>query len=207
MAKSDQIKITAVSSTDPLPRKLVTEMEELGTWVASTQRIRSNASYLAACDALKAFQTMRKAVVKHFKKYKDHINEHRKMLLADEHEHLDRIAPSEIRLQKLILAYEDRRESEAQKAIDAARLENKPEAVLSPSLVTPKPRGQSRREYPRVVVTELATLVKAVAAGTIGLQALQPNMVYLNQLLSKQGKELFQVPGVRVEQYSKVVTR
>ena len=207
MGKLSQTKIDALSKSDPVSPKLVTEMEELGAWVKSTPRIRSNASYLAACDALKTFQAMRREVRKHFRKYKDHLNEHRKMLMADEREHLDRIVPAEERLQKLILSYEDRREAEAQKVAEAARENHNSTTVSEASLVVPEPRGQYRREYNRIVVSDLLTLVREVAEGRIPIEALQPNTVYLNQLLAKQGSALFSVPGVNVEQYSKVVTR
>mgnify|MGYP003134898084 CR=1 FL=1 len=206
MANSSPIKITAISDSDPLPKKLAVEMDELSAWVTKT-RVRSNASYLEACEALKTFQTMRKEIRKHFKKYKDHLNAHRKMLMADEREHLDRIGPAEERLQKLILTFQDKREAKAQQAIEAVREASDPEAVLPASLVAVDPRGQYRREYNRVVVTDLLALVKAVAEGTVSIQALQPNAAYLNQCLAAQGPTLFKVPGVSVEQYSKVVTR
>jgi hypothetical protein len=103
-----------------------------------------------------------------------------------------------IESEKIIAAVQDgqkaaeiRRESEAAQAapilLDVAPVESAIGSVA----------GTSMRSYYGAEVFDLLALVKAVAAGTVPLDALTPNMVHLNGT-ARSLKTLMAYPGVRV---------
>jgi hypothetical protein len=80
----------------------------------------------------------------------------------------------------------------------AAVLEDTAASVVAPIVQTSTPRvsGIARRENWYAVVTDLDALIKAVAAGTVPKQALQPCQAFLNNQAKALKKEL-NYPGVQ----------
>jgi len=113
-------------------------------------------------------------------------------------------------------AEQARLEEEARKAAEEATLEQamaleknghreEAEAVIAAPVVAPavyvpptvpKGMGQFMRKNWGAEVTDLMALVKAVAAGTVPIQAIEANTVFLNQQ-ARALKSALQYPGVR----------
>lgn len=116
------------------------------------------------------------------------------------------------------LTAEAERQAEAAQVAEAARLEQdgrraEAEAVLAaPPIVAPiildapQAAGVSSRMDTHAVVTDLPALIRAVAAGTVPLAALLPNLPYLNGQ-AKALKGLLRYPGVQVVIERVMVTR
>lgn len=99
---------------------------------------------------------------------------------------------------KAALEAESRGESKVAEAILEAP--HPPTPVFAPPAIgptAPKAEGLSFRSNFRAEVTDLALLVKAVAAGEAPLGALLPNLPMLNQM-ARAMKEELNLPGVRV---------
>jgi len=70
----------------------------------------------------------------------------------------------------------------------------------------PKVAGMSFQDYWHAEVVDLLTVVKAVAAGTVPLSALQANMTFLNSRATSDKKD-FNIPGVKAVCESKPTNR
>lgn len=99
----------------------------------------------------------------------------------------------------------ERLEKQAQKAAEqgkaekAAQLETRAQTVATPVIAssTPKLEGISTRVSWKAEVVDKMALVKAVAAGTVPLTALEPNLTFLGQQARSLKSEL-NYPGIRV---------
>ena len=84
-----------------------------------------------------------------------------------------------------------------QKSVDRAVEKGKP--ITQAQVIIPKgtaPGNASYRTIWSAVVTDLKALCKAVAEGTVPLEAIQPNMPVLHAM-ARASKEAFNVPGVK----------
>ena len=189
-----------------LPTTVTQSISTLDARWKNTGLIRSQQTYLAACEALSGCQQLRREVTKHFTEVKRTAQDHLNAIRAMEKSRLSDLSPTEDRLQALIVAYEDYRADQAREA--AANALKGPAdaeiAVLTPDLRTPK--GQYRRVTYRPVVEDFRLLLKAVVDGLVPMEALGANLPVLRQMIKDQGS-LFAVPGVRVETDVTVVTR
>ncbi|MGE3278122.1 MAG: hypothetical protein AB7O67_23680 [Vicinamibacterales bacterium] len=78
--------------------------------------------------------------------------------------------------------------------------------VLPPAAALPAPKSTSVRENWTFEVTDPLALIKAVAAGTVGVQAVIPNETYL-RARAKADKGTVQIPGVRFYDKGSVAVR
>ena len=190
-----------------LPNEVVVQISDVSTWARKTH-IQTQASYEKACDALKTLQVMRRTITKHYKKIKDPLNALRKTYLDLEKDDLASVEPAEQRLKSLIVSYEDKKRAE--EAVESKRyldaVDAGDTALPVPVSKIEAPKGHSRRDISRAVVTNLRLLVDAVARNELPIDVLQANIPALNRLLAKQG-DLFSAPGVSVETTSVVVGR
>ena len=101
---------------------------------------------------------------------------------------------------RLQAALEAEARGDVQVAENILEAPHPPTPVFTPPALVPaapKAEGVSFRDSYRAEVTDLALLVKAVAAGEAPIAALLPNLPMLNQM-ARAMKEELRIPGVRV---------
>lgn len=104
-------------------------------------------------------------------------------------------AASRDEAQELAAQAEETKAAAEQLNLEAATVQAPVIPITSPVLATPT--KNSTRENWTCEVTDKMALIKAVAAGKVSHEALEPNMVYL-RARAKADKQTLMVPGVRV---------
>ena len=103
-----------------------------------------------------------------------------------------------------MLAEEEGRASEAEAIREAPS--TVPPVTVAKDRFVPKVAGTSRRETWKAEVADLAALAKAVVAGTVPIQAIQPDQKFLNQQ-ARALKSALTYPGVRAYAESTMAVR
>ena len=195
--------------------------------VAKDFKVTSQDHYIASADRLKAIKALSKKLDDTFDPHIKRAFDNHRALVAEKKQHQQPLLDAEGYVKRAVLGYQQeqeriRREAEA-KAQEEARKERerleaqaakaaekgkveKSEAlqaqaaavvapILAPTL--PKIAGLSTRITYRAEVVGKLELVKAVVAGLVPLNALDPNMTFLNQQARAMREDLT-YPGVRV---------
>ena len=103
-----------------------------------------------------------------------------------------------------MLAEDEGRPAEADAIRDAPS--TVPPVTVAKDRFVPKVAGASRRETWKAECLDLAELAKAVVAGTVPVQAIQPDQTFLNQQ-ARALKSALNYPGVRVYSESTMTVR
>ena len=203
---------------------------------AQTFKIVNPAQYEEAGERLKAIKALSKKIDETFDPHIKRAFENHRALVAEKKTHQTPLQTAEALLKRAVLSYQvaeetKRREAEA-RAQEVARKERekleerarkaeasgkveKAEAltiaaatVIQPTIAstTPKLAGISTRTSYRAEVVDKLELVKAVAAGTVPLNALDANMPFLNNQ-ARAMKETLAYPGVKVVQETGLASR
>ena len=181
-------------ATQHLPALVTVQISTVVSAWTRTTALTTHQSYQKAITDLDLLRTQRKTIKDHFARRKRGLNDTRRLLIDEERQSLDDIAPTEEKLNAMIMWYEDKRREQAQK--DAREALKHPEKA---SLVrVSDDRSQPRRSAWCAVVDDLTALVKAVAEGRVPPEAVMPCMPALNRM-ARQQKAFFSVPGVSVE--------
>lgn len=222
--------MSAVETTEIAAQSSEALATARGFKIASTDDYLRSAAMLQAVKALqkKVGDTFDKHIANAFKAHKD--------LVADKNAHLQPLTEAEGLIKRAVLVYqvaeeqkrreiesraqEEARKQQARLEVRAAKAEasgkvEKAEAlqaaaasvvapIIAPSV--PKVSGLSTRVTYKATVVDKLELVKAVAAGTVPLNALDANMPFLNNQ-ARVMKETLSYPGVKVEQETGLASR
>jgi hypothetical protein len=203
---------------------------------AQTFKIANTAQYEEAGERLKAIKALSKRIDDTFDPHIKRAFDNHRALVAEKKTHLNPLQAAEALLKRAVLSYQlaeevKRREAEARaqevarkerekleaqaaKAAERGKVE-KSEAlsvaaasVIAPTVAstTPKLAGISTRTSYRAEVVDKMELVKAVAAGTVPLNALDANQPFLNNQ-ARAMKETLAYPGVKVVQEQGIASR
>lgn len=190
-------------------------------------QIRDAASLDHAAELLRSVKALGKEIVDFFAPLKKKAHDAHKALTTAEAEKLAPLTSAERVIKGRLAAYEEeqerarvaeerrlqeeakRREEDARlaeaAALESAGAREEAASILAEPIVAPvvqlarpaSPKGISYRERRFAVVTDLPTLVAAVAAGTVPIQALLPNQAFLDNQARALGTALV-FPGVSV---------
>ena len=166
----------------PLPARITDEVNDILGWADHHTAISTPDTYTRASEALGAVSALRRKITTHYAEIKKPSAVAHKAHCKLEKDELARLAPAETALREALLAYEDR-------ALPAD---------------VPRLKGQYTTATPSVVIEDFHALVSAVAAGTVPLDALKPNVAALNRI-ARRDDALYHVPGTRVDQVRVVV--
>lgn len=203
---------------------------------AQAFRITTADQFIESGDKLKGIKALSKKIDDTFDPHIKRAFEAHRSLVAEKKTHQGPLQTAEALIKRQIMSYQQdeerkRRELEAQ-AQEAARKEReklearaakaeasgkteKAEAlqmaaasVVTPIIAntTPRVSGISTRTTYRAEVVDKMELVKAVAAGTVPLAALDVNTAYLNGQ-ARLNKESLAYPGVKVVQETGIASR
>jgi len=197
--------------------------------VAKEFRVTTTAQYEEAGVKLKGIMALKKKVAETFDPHIKRAFDAHRSLVAEKKTHEAPLEEAERMLKKHMLAFQlaeeaKRREAEAKAQEEARKAQEKLEAraakaaekgqvekaaalqataaaVVSPIIptTTPKLAGVSTRVTWRAEVTNLMELVKAVAAGSVPLNALQADTAFLNNQ-ARAMKDTLAYPGVKAVQ-------
>lgn len=203
---------------------------------AQTFKITTAPQYLEATEKLKGIMALKKRIADIFDPHIKRAHEAHKSLVAEKKEHETPILTAEALYKRAITVYQiseetKRRELEAKAQEEARRDRERLEAraakaeasgktekaaalqvaaasVITPMIAptTPKVSGISMRTTYRAEVVDLMQLVKAVAAGTVPLNAIEANSAFLNNQ-ARAMKETLAYPGVKVVQETGIASR
>lgn len=203
---------------------------------AKAFRITSGPQFEDAGAKLKDIMALKKKIAGIFEPHIKRAFEAHRALVTEKKEHEAPLIEAESHIKRAMLGYQQeeerkRRELEAKaqeaaakerakleakaaaveargKPVLAEALREQAAAVVAPILAptTPKVSGISTRTAYKAVVTDKLALVKAVAAGTVPLNALDANMAFLNNQ-ARAMKETLVYPGVAVEQETGIASR
>lgn len=204
--------------------------------VAKDFKVTTQDQYIASADKLKAIKALSKKIDETFDPHIKRAFEAHRALVAEKKQHQQPLIEAEGYVKRAVLGYQQeqeriRREAEAKaqeearkererleaqaaraaekgKAEKAAAIEAAAAAVVTPVIAPsiPKIAGLSTRTTYRAEVTSKLDLVKAVAAGSVPLNALDPNMTFLNNQ-ARVLKEDLVYPGVRAVQETGLASR
>lgn len=204
--------------------------------IAKTFKITSTAQYEEAGGKLKGIMALKKKVADTFDPHIKRAFDAHRSLVAEKKEHEAPLLEAEQALKKSMLAFQlaeeaKRREAEAKAQEEARKAQEKLEAkaakaaekgkvekaaalqataasIVAPIIpsTTPKLAGVSVRVTWRAEVTNLMELVKAVAAGTVPINALQADTTFLNTQ-AKAMKDTLPYPGVKAVQETGLSSR
>jgi hypothetical protein len=197
----------AQTQVQPLSLPLVVKIDEVvDQWKNTPPLIATQATYHRAIEALRGIQIMRREITAEYQSIKDDLNKTRRTVLDQEKKHLTHLAPTEEKLNAMIVDFETRKEAFARAAAERA-LERPSDTVLARVAdLVETPTNGTRRTLRQPVVTDLMALCQAVCAGTIPVDAVLPNLPYLRKLVRSQ-EDLFECPGVRVDIDTRVILR
>lgn len=203
---------------------------------AQNFKITTAQQYEEAGGQLKGIMALKKKIADTFDPHIKRAFEAHRSLVAEKKTHETPLQTAEALLKRAMLGYQlaeeqKRREAEARaqeearkereklearaakaaaagKEEKAAALATAASAVVAPIVMptTPKVSGISTRTTYRAEVSNLMELVKAVAAGTVPLMALQANQTFLNNQ-ARAMKETLAYPGVRPVQETGLASR
>lgn len=209
--------------------KEITEQSSQALTVAKGFRITSTDDYLKSADMLKGIKALLKQIDDTFDPHIKRAFEAHRGLVGEKKLHQQKPLEAEGIIKRAVLSYQlaeeqKRREAEARAQEEARKEREKLEAqaakaaakgkeekaaalvaaasaVTVPVIPTTTPRvaGISTRVTYKAVVVDKMELVKAVAAGTVPLNALDANMAFLNNQ-ARVMKETLSYPGVKSEQ-------
>jgi colicin import membrane protein len=221
--------------TDLATPELVQETSNALT-VAKEFRVTSEQHYIESADRLKAIKALAKKLDETFDPHIKRAFDAHRALVAEKKGHQQPLIDAEGYVKRAVLGYQqeqerirraaeakaqeearkerERLEAQAAKAAEkgkvekAAALQTAAAAVVAPIIAptTPKIAGLSTRTTYRADVTSKLELVKAVAAGSVPLNALEPNMTFLNNQARVLKEDLI-YPGVRVVTDSGIASR
>jgi hypothetical protein len=176
--------------------------------------LRTDDELAAATTQMTEVQRIRRGIKKHYKQLRDPINEARAINIAAEKDWLRKVEPVESRLNYLISTYtkvqKQRLEDEAKQILQVVK-ETGSLKDVTPAPITITPPVEVRPTYSAMINPEdFATLVKAVADGTVPLDALTPDWVWINKQ-ARNMKEAFEKKyahaGLKLVVKETVVTR
>ena len=203
---------------------------------AQNFKITTAPQYEEAGEKLKGIMALKKKIAETFDPHIKRAFEAHRSLVAEKKTHETPLQTAEALLKRAMLGYslaeeQKRREAEARaqeearkereklearaakaaaagKEEKAAALATAASAVVAPIIqpTTPKLAGISTRTTYRAEVVDLMELVKAVAAGTVPLLALQANQTFLNNQ-ARAMKETLAYPGVKAVQETGLASR
>lgn len=204
--------------------------------VAKDFRVTNTEQYLASAGRLQAIKALSKKLDETFDPHIKRAFDAHRSLVAEKKVHQQPLIEAEGHIKRAVLGYQQeqeriRREAEA-KAQEEARkereklearaakaaaagktekaeaLQQSAAAVVTPIITstTPKVSGISTRVTYKATVIDKLELVKACAAGTVPLNALDVNMPFLNNQ-ARAMKETLAYPGVKVEQETGIASR
>lgn len=203
---------------------------------AQNFKIATAPQFVEAGERLKAIMALKKKIAETFDPHIKRAFEAHRSLVAEKKFHETPLQTAEAFIKRGILGYQQaeetkRRELEAKAQEEARKEREKLEAraakaeaagktekaealqvaaasVITPIVAptTPKVAGISMRTTFRAEVVDKMELVKAVAAGTIPLNALDANMPFLNNQ-ARAMKETLAYPGVKVVQETGIASR
>lgn len=204
--------------------------------VAQNFKVASAQQYIEAGEKLKGIKALMKKIDETFDPHIKRAHEAHRALVDEKRSHQTPLQTAEALLKRAIVTYQlaeeqKRREAEARvqeearkereklearaakaaaagKEEKAAALATAASAVVAPIIMptTPKVAGISTRTTYRAEVVDKMELVKAVAAGTVPLLALDANATFLNQQ-ARSMKESLSYPGVKVVQETGLASR
>lgn len=199
-------------------------------------KITSAEQYVASADRLKGIKALMKKIDETFDPHIKSANETHKNLVAEKRKHQQPLLDAESVIKREVVRYQlaeeqKRREAEARAQEEARKEREKLEAkaakaeakgkteqaaalsmaaasvvlpMVAPS--TPKVAGISTRTTWKAEVTNLMELVKAVAAGSVPINALQANETFLNNQ-ARAMKETLAYPGVKAVSETGIASR
>lgn len=203
---------------------------------AQTFKIATTAQYEEAGDRLKGVKALMQKIDATFDPHIKRAFDNHRALVAEKKTHQGPLQAAEALLKRAVLSYQQaeeqkRREAEARAQEQARKEREKLEAqaaraaergkvekaealqvaaasVIAPTIAntTPKIAGISTRTSYRAEVVDKMELVKAVAAGTVPLNALDANMPFLNNQ-ARAMKDTLAYPGVKVVQETGLASR
>lgn len=204
--------------------------------VAKDYKITSNADYLKSAGMLQGIKALLKKIDDTFDSHIKRAFDAHRALVAEKKTHQATPLEAEQIIKRAVLGYQQEQEQERRrveaKAQEEARkereklearaakaaaagktekaeaLQQSAAAVVTPIIAptTPKVSGISTRITYKATVIDKLELVKAVAAGTVPLNALDCNMPFLNNQ-ARAMKETLAYPGVKVEQETGIASR
>lgn len=204
--------------------------------VAKTFTIKNGGHFEQAGAMLKAVMALKKKIADTFDPHIKRAYDAHRSLVAEKRSHEMPLEDAEKALKRTMVNYQlaqeqERRQAEAKAQEEARREREKLEEraakaaaagkveraealqqsaamvvtpILAPTM--PKVAGISTRVTYKAVVADKLELVKAVAAGTVPLNALDANMAFLNNQ-ARAMKETLAYPGVKVEQETGIASR
>ena len=204
--------------------------------VAKDFKVTTNEQYVGSAEKLKAIKALAKKIDEVFDPHIKRAFDNHRALVAEKKQHMQPLEDAERLVKKAVLGFQldqerIRREAEARAQEEARREREKLEAqaakleakgkaeqaaaklaaadavvapIIAPSV--PKVSGISTRVTYKAVVFDKMALVKAVAAGSVPLNALDANMPFLNNQ-ARAMKETMAYPGVNVEQETGLASR
>jgi len=208
----------------------------LALTAAKDFKIATSQQYVESGERLKSIKALAKKITETFDPHIKRAHEAHRSLVAEKNSHLAPLEEAERVIKRAVVTYQlaeeqKRRELEAKaqeearkereklearaakaeasgKAEKAEALQAAAAAVVTPMIApsTPKVAGISMRTTYKATVIDKLELVKAVAAGTVPLNALDCNMPFLNNQ-ARVMKETLAYPGVKVEQETGVASR
>lgn len=214
----------------------IKKQTQLTLAVAHTFKVTSVAQYEEAGGMLKAIMALKKQVAETFDPHIKRAYDAHRSLVSEKRLHETPLEDAEKALKKVMLGFQmaeeqKRREAEARAQEEARKQREKLEAqaakaaekgkvekaavlqataasVVSPIIptTTPKLAGVSTRVTWKAEVTDLMTLVKAVAAGTVPLNALLADNAFLNGQ-ARAMKDTLAYPGVKAVQETGLSSR
>lgn len=203
---------------------------------AKAFKIAAAPKYQEAGERLKAIMALKKKIAETFDPHIDRAYKAHKELVAEKKSHETPLLEAEGHIKRAMLGYQQdqeriRREAEAKaqeearkererlearavkaaaagKAEKAEALQQSAAMVVTPIIAptTPRVAGISTRITYKATVIDKLELVKAVAAGTVPLNALDCNMPFLNNQ-ARAMRETLAYPGVKVEQETGLASR
>lgn len=190
------------------PTTLPTQIEQSVTSLTrSHTAITDQESYETALASLSEVQMMRRQITTYFQELKAPVLQAQRRLNQASKDQLQRLEPIEQHLHAVITDYENSNikldAADADVLVNASLATGVPAAPLVPRVVTPA--GHHRRTTVSVEVTDLLSLVKAIAAGQVPLAAVKPHAPFLNAMARSDG-ELFTLPGCERRTKTTIVT-
>lgn len=204
--------------------------------VAKGFKITSTEGYLKSAEMLKGIKALMKKLDDVFDPHIKRAFEAHRALVGEKKVHQTPLVEAEGIVKRAVLSYQleeerKRREIEARaqeearkqqerleeraakaeasgKVEKAAALQQAAASIVAPIIAPsmPKVAGLSTRVTYKAVVVDKLELVKAVAAGTVPLNALDANMPFLNNQ-ARVMKDTLAYPGVKVEQETGLASR
>lgn len=198
--------------------------------IATTEQYEDAGARLMAIKALskKIDETFDKHIATAFKAHRDLVAEKKthqtplqtaealikRALLSYQQAEEQKRREAEARAQEVARKEREKLEEQARKAAEKGKVERAEAlqvaaaSVVAPTIAstTPKIAGISTRTSFRAEVVDKLELVKAVAAGTVPLNALDANLPFLNNQ-ARAMKETLAYPGVKVVQETGLASR